>query len=67
MRKMKQVIFLRLMFNIQKFNELHSDLPFLLGRKKLGNAEKPATSLEDKCEYVVHIKSLKRHQNMVQF
>ena len=53
------------MFNIQKFNELHSDLPFLLGRKKLGNAEKPATSLEDKCEYVVHIKSLKRHQNMV--
>ena len=41
----------------------HSDLPFLPERKKLGKVEKLLTSLEDKCEYVVHIKSLKQVLN----
>ena len=37
------------------------NVPFLPERKKLGKVEKLVTSLEDKCEYVVHIKSLKKH------
>ena len=54
------------MVNVQypaKLYELHSDLPFLPERKKLGKVEKLFTSLEDKCEYVVHIKSLKQALN----
>ena len=43
--------------------EVHSDLPFLLKRKKLGKVEKFATGLEGKCEYVIHIKSLKQALN----
>ena len=42
-----------------KLYELHSDLPFLSERKKLGKVEKLVTSLEDKSEYVIHIKSSK--------
>ena len=40
-----------------KLYELHSDLPFLSERKKLGKVEKLVTSLENKSEYVIHIKS----------
>ena len=46
-----------------KLYELHSDLPFLPERKKLGKVEKLVTSLEDKSEYVIHIKSLKQALN----
>ena len=35
--------------------ELHSDLPFLLERKKLEKFEKLVANLEDNNEYVVHI------------
>ena len=46
-----------------KLYELRSDLPFLPERKKLGKVEKFVTSLEDKSEYVIHIKSLKQALN----
>ena len=39
--------------------ELYSDLPFLPERKKLGKVEQLVTSLEEKSEYVTHIKALK--------
>ena len=42
----------------EKWYERHSDLPFLPKRTKLGKVEKFVTSLEDKCEYVIPIKSL---------
>ena len=53
------------MFNTppKKSYEFHSDLPFLPERKKLRNVEKLRTSLEDKCEYFVQIKSLKQVLN----
>ena len=38
-------------------------MPFLPERKKLGKVGKRLTCLEDKCEYVVHIKSLKQILN----
>ena len=38
-------------------------MPFLPKRKKLGKVEKLISSLEDKSEYVVHIKSLKQGLN----
>ena len=38
-------------------------MPFLPKRKKLGKVEKLITSLEDKSEYIVHIKSLKQGLN----
>ena len=47
----------------KKLYEFHSDLPFLPERKKLRNVGKLFTSLEDKCEYVVQIKSLKQVLN----
>ena len=40
--------------------ELHSDLSFLPEKKKLGKAQKLVTNLEDKSEYFIHIKILKR-------
>ena len=43
--------------------ELYSDLPFLPERKKLGKVEKLLTSLEDKSEYAIHMKSLKEALN----
>ena len=39
--------------------ELHGDLPFLSERKKLETVEKLATNLQDKTEYVTHIRNLK--------
>ena len=47
----------------EKLYKLHSDLPFLPERKKLVKVEKLVTSLQDKCEYVVHIKSLEQALN----
>ena len=48
---------------LEKFYELHSDLPFLSERKKLGEVEKRVIRLEDNSEYVVHIKSLQQALN----
>ena len=48
---------------LEKFFELHNDLPFLPERKKLGKVEKRVTRLEDKSEYVVHVKSLQQALN----
>ena len=42
----------------EKLYELHINLPFLSERKKLGKLDKLVTSLQDKCDYVVQIKSL---------
>ena len=47
----------------EKSYKLHSDLPFLPEKKKLVKVEKLVTSLQDKCEYVVHIKGLKQALN----
>ena len=44
-----------------KLYELHSDLPFLPARKKLGKVEKLVTNLQDKTEYGVHIRNIKKH------
>ena len=38
--------------------EFHTDLTFLPERKKLGKVEKLGTSLDDKSEYIIHIKTL---------
>ena len=35
--------------------DLHKDLPFIAGRRKLGNVEKQITSIDDKESYVIHI------------
>ena len=47
--------------------ELHGDLPFLSERKKLETVEKLATNLQDKTEYVTHIRNLKEalHHGLV--
>ena len=46
-----------------KLYEFHSDLPFLLDRKKLGKAEKLVTNLQDQTKYFVCIKTLKQTLN----
>ena len=47
----------------EKLYELLSDLPFSPEGKKLGKVEKSVDSLEGKCKYVIHIKSLKQALN----
>ena len=44
----------------EKIYELHSNLPFLSERRKLGKAEKLVVNMHDKTEYVVHIRNLKQ-------
>ena len=44
----------------EKIYELHSNLPFLRDRRKLGKAEKLVVNMHDKTEYVVHIRNLKQ-------
>ena len=41
-------------------HDLHSDLPFLPGRKKIDKCGKLACNLYDKNNYVVHISCLKK-------
>ena len=52
------------MLNIQKnlFN-VHSDLPFLPERKKIGKCNKLVCTVQDKENYVVHITVLKQVLN----
>ena len=47
----------------KKLFDLHKDLPFLPGRKKVNKIEKIICSIEDKEKYVVHIKVLKEALN----
>ena len=55
-----KVVFLNFIFNIQKeLHELHNDLPFLPERIKIEKVEKLVTNLQDKTEYVIHIRNLK--------
>ena len=50
---------------LKKLYELHSDLPFLPERKKLGKVEKLVTNLQDKIEYVMHIRNLQQALHQV--
>ena len=43
--------------------KLHSDLPFLPERKKIGKVEKLICAIEDVKEYVIHITALKQALN----
>ena len=43
--------------------KLHSDSPFLSKRKKIEKAEKLVCNIEDKENYVVHIRALKQALN----
>ena len=40
----------------EKLHELHNDLPFLPERMKIHKAEKFASNLHDKKEYVIHVR-----------
>ena len=48
------------MLNIQNLFNLHSDSPFLAGRKKVEKCNKLICSIHDKENYVVHIRALKQ-------
>ena len=43
--------------------DLRKDLPFIAGRRKLGNVEKQITSIDDKENYVIYISALKQALN----
>ena len=43
-----------------KLHRLHSDMPFLPERMKIGNTQKLVCNLHDKKKYVVHISILKQ-------
>ena len=47
----------------EKLHELHNDLPFLPERMKTEKAETLVTNLNDKTEYVIHIRNLKQALN----
>ena len=44
----------------EKFHDLHNDLQFLPERMKIEKLEKLVANLNDKTEYVMHIKNLKQ-------
>ena len=47
----------------EKLYQLHNDLPFLPGRKKIEKVKKLALNLHDKAEHVIHIGNLKQALN----
>ena len=47
----------------QKLHGLHNDLPFLPERMKIEKVEKFITNVNDKTEYVIHIRNLKQLLN----
>ena len=47
----------------EKLHDLHNDLPFLNKRMKIEKVEKLVTNLQDKTEYVIHIRNLKQALN----
>ena len=44
----------------KKIRELHNDLPFLPERMKIEKVEKIVANLNDKTEYVIHTRNLKK-------
>ena len=44
---------------LEKLRELHNDLPFLRKRMKIEKLRKLVANLNDKTDYVIHIKNLK--------
>ena len=52
------------MLSIEKeLLNLHRDLPFLPGRKKIGKCNKLVCTVQDKENYVGHIRALKQDLN----
>ena len=52
------------MLNVQKiFLNLHGDLPFVAERKKIKKCKKLLCNINDKENYVVHIRALKQALN----
>ena len=47
----------------EKLHERHSNLPFLPERMKIENFEQLVANLQDKTEYVIHIRNLKQALN----
>ena len=45
---------------LEKLQELHNDLTFLLERMKIEEVQKLVANLHDKAEYVIHIRYLKQ-------
>ena len=48
---------------LEKLHELHNDLPFLPKRIKIEKVEKLVANLDDKTEYVIHMRYLKQALN----
>ena len=48
---------------LEKLHEFHNDLPFLPERMKIKKVEKLVPNLQDKTEYVIHIRNLKHALN----
>ena len=48
---------------LKKLHELHNDLPFLLERMKIKKVGKLEANLNNKTEYVIHIRNLKKALN----
>ena len=54
-------IFVKVDFQyLEKFHELHNDLPFLPERMKIKKVKNLVANLLDKTEYVTHIRNLKQ-------
>ena len=47
----------------EKLHDPHNELPFLPKRMKIEKVEKLVTNLQDKTEYVIHIRNLKQALN----
>ena len=47
----------------RKLLEYHNDLPFFLQRIKIEKVENLVANLDDKTEYVIHIRNLKQASN----
>ena len=50
-------------YYFEKLHDLHNDLPFLPKRMKLEIVKKLVANLQDKTEYVIHIRNLKQALN----
>ena len=49
----------------EKLHEAHNDLPFLPERIKIEKSGKLVTNLDDKTEYVIHVRNLKKALNHI--
>ena len=48
---------------LEKLHELHNDLPFLPEGMKIEKVERLVANLDDKTEYIIHIRNLKQALN----